>query len=1644
MAEIDWSKYGQVEEPEEEKKKEIDWSTYGEPKQDDTPIRDWLKTFYKGRQKVEDIEITPEIKKRYERYAEAKSKEEKPMPPSAREMAIGMTPVGQAGMAGQNILQSGTKAAASAADMLAYLALSQGRSARYAPEARRGEVPPDVAGALMPEISRDLGTIRAGAELLKREKGLPEGFSQKAMDTLGTLGFDIPFKYSTKLAMPIMAAEGFVQGARSGQTAEDYEQRILADLGGQVVPDERTVEQKIADSLRGGAASTGQAVALGALGKAVKPLPKVLRPVGEGTGMAAMTAATGGDLEDVLVSFGLGGYFGAKKMKHPGKTINEFFGDVKARLGRKTTPIEDAKIREFAQQKMAEVESEAIPITPGITEDGIRSRAERGLEEMLEAKPKPPTVPKQAPETPQISPAKEKTKWSGKVYRGVGEKPADNGDLGIGTYHTTDKSSAKEYGQVKELDIELKNPLYLTAKEASDLVNEYGTVRGKPEERLAASTKLTKDMRDRGYDGIIADHYDTNGTTILKFPTEAIPEAKVAEKAPPQAPQVPTQEPTEPTKDISHGGVNEGKVGIEVINRAPEVVVNKDGSTTTGKFGDEGVVKVYENGGTAYRRVATDESKWESFGKGPSREVTDPELIAKLNAAGPSRRYIEQPEVEIRGGLAPTEAERTALGIKDIPAATGEMKNKPRSVTVKPEPPAPPAEGKTKISQVVTNTFAKEFGGKTAEELSKDFAEYPVRDPLRAPQELLNDGIELTTQKLLGKERWDEYDHLKANIIREQAARNAKSPEELANNAGLLEIMRRSKEGLSEAGKILETAAEVDPVKEPIRAAEQKLNQQIKASPKLRKQKEKVKNVTKRAKETINNINKQTVEKNLDKITLNVNKLLRREMRADDIKMKDIIRKHYTEVDRTGKTLAQKIVDGLGVNPRDAQIAAQHIADSFNILTQGAKTKALQAMLGRAKNKPKPGEKDSIQKIIELSNLGAMDDAQFADIVAKRMGVPSITPEHMFAVSKQSQKIQEMQNDPAANGGDIIDEIGKLYGMLYTDVPRTFRQKAMDVRVLSMLANAKSAERNVTGQGGDTLVTNIAKEIIGRPVDKFITWALSKKIGVQQERTMGPTEWRELWRKTIEGFKHGTGDIKKGIYTTGIRIEKELGVKLPKDAEKFGMGKQEWKPGGIGEMAQRGVGYLLQSPDAAFQEGVFWESYRNQLNALRPETRQNLPQALKQKMAEQAWREASTVTYRKMNAFSTAIVGIQRKMGTIGKLVLTFPKVAANILYSGLYQYSPVGLAVTGNRIRKFIKSGGVETVPTKTSQHAINQRQLAFDFSRAGIGTAITTLGVLAGYTAAVTGGRDDDTNVQKTQETLGKQPGAVRIGGHYYRYDWAQPLSIPFELGVEIGKALRKGGNEDFAENVINVLTTAASSIVDQPLFATGKRIASAPGRKSGEKILGGIEALISSSAASFIPTLSGQARQLVDRYQRNIFRSYGKGQVNTLRAWGFNAGAMILNKIPFASTLLEKRKDIFGRPMEYHKSSNLLFDALDRFSNPAIMTDVRRDPGVEYVLKLNEDKPVGMTEKPLPRNLERTWYLERDRKRYYMTPALRSKYQEEVGKEVYDFIKEYYDRGMGDGLSVEEQVKEIYDEISKIGKDKREEMLEEMGAE
>ncbi len=255
MAEIDWTKYATPEEPEEQKQEdEIDWTAYvkptEKPKQDDTAIRSWLKSFYTGPQKVDDIPITPQLVDRFEKQKREPEFDNPDIPVPVKALAD---------------LGGGTMGALSG--------LVRGADWVSGIMNVRPQLPPELE-AQRKSPARSIADLLAEQAARSSEAGFKEGSLPKLLaQGLGSAAIDVP----------AMAVGGIVPIS-------------MATAGGEAAASGATPTGQIVDAIKG--AAIGRATEFG-LGLGHKLPGGLAKRAAAGAVGATMPLISGGSPEDI-------------------------------------------------------------------------------------------------------------------------------------------------------------------------------------------------------------------------------------------------------------------------------------------------------------------------------------------------------------------------------------------------------------------------------------------------------------------------------------------------------------------------------------------------------------------------------------------------------------------------------------------------------------------------------------------------------------------------------------------------------------------------------------------------------------------------------------------------------------------------------------------------------------------------------------------------------------------------------------------------------------------------------------------------------------------------------------------------------------------------------------------------------------------------------------------------------------------------------------------------------------------------------------------------------------------------------------------------------------------------------------------------
>ncbi|MBP3388394.1 MAG: hypothetical protein J6K98_00805, partial [Clostridia bacterium] len=160
-----------------------------------------------------------------------------------------------------------------------------------------------------------------------------------------------------------------------------------------------------------------------------------------------------------------------------------------------------------------------------------------------------------------------------------------------------------------------------------------------------------------------------------------------------------------------------------------------------------------------------------------------------------------------------------------------------------------------------------------------------------------------------------------------------------------------------------------------------------------------------------------------------------------------------------------------------------------------------------------------------------------------------------------------------------------------------------------------------------------------------------------------------------------------------------------------------------------------------------------------------------------AWatKVAQDYVFHTQNAAAQALTKL-RNSGKLGRVavdsLMPFIRTPANVLAQGL-QRSPIGFAVAGTKLVK-------AAIAQKQGKGSVSP-ELINSMARASTGTVMFILGVIASAIGLATGKEEgEDAKSRTAGELAGAQDLSINILGTKFSFDWLEPASYPFLVGV------------------------------------------------------------------------------------------------------------------------------------------------------------------------------------------------------------------------------------------------------------------------
>ena len=585
---------------------------------------------------------------------------------------------------------------------------------------------------------------------------------------------------------------------------------------------------------------------------------------------------------------------------------------------------------------------------------------------------------------------------------------------------------------------------------------------------------------------------------------------------------------------------------------------------------------------------------------------------------------------------------------------------------------------------------------------------------------------------------------------------------------------------------------------------------------------------------------------------------------------------------------------------------------------------------------------------------------------------------------------------------EIVEATEEAAIKAWNQVPSGLQNKLNAWRYIAMLMNPKTHVRNIVGNA-IFMPARELKNLIGAGLEKAIV-----PVGKRTKAVINPASKadRELLKFADQDFDNVVNILRgEGKFDEGYR-------KL--EANVFNS-----KLKGLRVLSKILEGLrvfnmkALDVEDIWFMRAAYDSSMAQYLKANNINTK-SITDELLQKARNYAADEALKATYRDASTVATAISKLKRKLATnktdntglwlaqrAGGIalegVLPFTKTPINILRRG-FEYSPFSIIAGIGDVIKVARKGG--------------DMAKALDRLATGLsGTSILLIGALAGKNQWVVGGSDDLYSSKQYQYSnmQGMQEYSIDTGEGTYTIDWAAPMSMPFFIGVELGKFFEKEG-ADFSK-VVDAITK-----IDDPLFNMSMLQGINDALNSwgkGDDAIGQIASnMMISYLGQYVPTVGGQIARTVDDTRRTTTSTAESPTKRKLE----KALNRQLGKIPLAIAYKKNEPyiDLWGR-------TETSGSAVENFISPGYYRPKNVTFVDKEINKLIERLDEETAKEVIPR-VTNSYTVTQDKVEYRMTEKELTQFKKTRGQTSYKELERLFRSGQYARMSDAEKVKAI----------------------
>lgn len=609
---------------------------------------------------------------------------------------------------------------------------------------------------------------------------------------------------------------------------------------------------------------------------------------------------------------------------------------------------------------------------------------------------------------------------------------------------------------------------------------------------------------------------------------------------------------------------------------------------------------------------------------------------------------------------------------------------------------------------------------------------------------------------------------------------------------------------------------------------------------------------------------------------------------------------------------------------------------------------------------------------------------------------------------------------------DINKAVEDIQQYVADQIPSTLLDKWTALRYVNMLGNFKTQGRNIIGNVGMRLVSEVQNSVavLGQ-----------KATGGKYGKTRSLTVSKDMMRAAKADFtnaenalvnegKYTLNDQSGNAFMRGVKERQTVfrGVFAPLEAYRKAANwsmNNEWF-GDVGFMKSayaRFLGGYLEANGYTAQQ--LSDAKWREINA------SGLDEA-----RAFAIKQAQEVTFRDSNWLSDWVSTLGRKKSTpkvirtVSEGIMPFRKTPANVLYRA-EEYSPAGFlnaavlaakkGLSATTIAK--KAGAVGDFARAGTE--VSGNDIMESLSKALTGTGIFALGAFLTSIGAMRGADDEDEDQAAFDDLTGHQAYSLELpDGTSVTMDWLSPLAIPMFMGAQFYNLAKEDGLE--MKDLEAALMSMADPMVQMSMMQGVEETLSDIKYSDGVGLL----RILGSAAMNYLT--QGLTNSLLGQTERAFESESTMNYVDresALPDWMQKGIGAASRKFPGADYNQVPYIDAWGRQEEKGDAAERIFN---NFFNPAYVSQWDVDE-VEKELQRVYDAVGGTVETSIfPQRADKSFEYtvgdgdDKEKVEKYLTAEEYTKYATEKGQNSYKYVKEAINSKAYRSMSDEEKAK------------------------